>query len=263
MKNLLISAFASLLIFSMQLSLKAQNKVTWPKGKKMALSLTFDDGRGSQVNGGTALLDKYGVKATLYVMPNAIEKNVALWKKAAENGHEIGNHSSLHPCSGNFAWSRNKALEEYTLEKMQKELVESNEQLHQMIGIKPESFAYPCGQKFVGNNEKTQSYVPLVYQLFSSGRGWRDEAPNDPAYLNMAQLTGVEMDGKNFDEILPMIKEASEKGYWLVLAGHEMGKGANQTNRLSMLEDLIRYAQDPQHGIWIAPVREVTKYLKH
>jgi len=29
------------------------------------------------------------------------------------------------------------------------------------------------------------------------------------------------------------------------------------------LEDLIRYAQDPQHGIWIAPVREVTKYLKH
>ena len=133
MKNLLISAFASLLIFSMQLSLKAQNKVTWPKGQKMALSLTFDDGRASQVNVGTALLDKYGVKATLYVMPNAIEKNVALWKKAAENGHEIGNHSSLHPCSGNFAWSRNRALEEYTLEKMQKELLESNEQLHQMI----------------------------------------------------------------------------------------------------------------------------------
>ena len=140
MKKLLISTFASLLIFSMQLSLKAQNKVTWPKGKKMAISLTFDDGRGSQVNGGTALLDKYGVKATLYVMPNAIEKNVALWKKAAENGHEIGNHSSLHPCSGNFAWSRNRALEEYTLEKMQKELVESNEQLHQNHPVKVYDF---------------------------------------------------------------------------------------------------------------------------
>ncbi len=263
MKNLLISAITGFIMINAQISLSAQNQLTWPKGKKMALSLTFDDGRGSQVNGGTALLDKYGVKATLYVMPNAIEKNTSLWKKAAENGHEIGNHSSLHPCSGNFAWSRNRALEEYTLEKMQKELLESNEQLHQMIGIKPESFAYPCGQKFVGNNEKTQSYVPLVYQIFSSGRGWRDEAPNDPAYLNMAQLTGVEMDGKNFDEILPMIKDASEKGYWLILAGHEMGKGGNQTTKFSMLEDLIRYAQDPQHGIWIAPVREVTKYLKH
>jgi peptidoglycan/xylan/chitin deacetylase (PgdA/CDA1 family) len=263
MKKWLISAIVAIVFCNGQFSLNAQNKTSWPKGKKMALSLTFDDGRASQVNGGTALLDKYGVKVTLYVMPNAIEKNVVLWKKAAENGHEIGNHSSLHPCSGNFAWSRNKALEEYTLEKMQKELLESNEQLHQMIGIKPESFAYPCGQKFVGTDAKTQSYVPLVYQLFSSGRGWRDEAPNDPAYLNMAQLTGVEMDGKNFDEIMPMIKDATEKGYWLVLAGHEMGKGGNQTTRLSMLEDLIRYAQDPQHGIWIAPVREVVHYLKH
>ena len=134
MKNLLISVITGFIMLIAQISLSAKNQLTWPKGKKMAISLTFDDGRGSQVNGGTALLDKYGVKATLYVMPNAIEKNVALWKKAAENGHEIGNHSSLHPCSGNFAWSRNRALEEYTFEKMQKELVESNEQLHQKIG---------------------------------------------------------------------------------------------------------------------------------
>ena len=63
MKNLLICITTGWIIINAQLSLSAQNKVTWPKGKKMALSLTFDDGRGSQVNGGTALLDKYGVKS--------------------------------------------------------------------------------------------------------------------------------------------------------------------------------------------------------
>ena len=68
MKSLLILVTTGFICLIGHFSLNAQNKTIWPKGKKMALSLTFDDGRGSQVNGGTALLDKYGVKATLYVM---------------------------------------------------------------------------------------------------------------------------------------------------------------------------------------------------
>ena len=237
-------------------------KITWPVGKKMALSLTFDDGRGSQVLAGVKLLNQYGAKATFYVMPSAIEKSLPAWRDLANAGHEIGNHTSLHPCSGNFAWSRTKALEEYSLEKMAKELGESNRQISEMLGVVPESFAYPCGQTFVGMNENTKSYVPLVHQQFSSGRGWRDEAPNDPAYLNMAQLTGIEMDGQDFEEILPLIQDAAKQGYWLVLAGHEMGTDGNQTTRLSMLEKLIQYAQTPENGIWLAPVKDVTHFLK-
>ena len=237
-------------------------KITWPAGKKMALSLTFDDGRGSQVLAGVKLLNQYGVKATFYVMPNAIEKTLPAWRALANAGHEIGNHTSLHPCSGNFAWSRSKALEEYSLERMAKELGESNRQISEMLGVVPESFAYPCGQTFVGINENTKSYVPLVHQQFSSGRGWRDEAPNDPAYLNKAQLTGMEMDGQDFEEILPLIQDAAKQGYWLVLAGHEMGTGGNQTTRLSMLEKLIQYAQKPENGIWLVPVKDVTHFLK-
>ncbi len=237
-------------------------KITWPAGKKMALSLTFDDGRGSQVLAGVKLLNQYGVKATFYVMPNAIEKTLPAWRALANAGHEIGNHTSLHPCSGNFAWSRSKALEEYSLEKMANELGESNRQISEMLGVVPESFAYPCGQTFVGINENTKSYVPMVHQQFTSGRGWRDEAPNDPAYLNMAQLTGMEMDGQDFEEILPLIQDAAKQGYWLVLAGHEMGTGGNQTTRLSMLEKLIQYAQKPENGIWLAPVKDVTHFLK-
>ena len=145
---------------------------------------------------------------------------------------------------------------------MANELGESNRQISEMLGVVPESFAYPCGQTFVGINENTKSYVPLVHQQFSSGRGWRDEAPNDPAYLNMAQLTGMEMDGQDFEEILPLIQDAAKQGYWLVLAGHEMGTGGNQTTRLSMLEKLIQYAQKPENGIWLAPVKDVTHFLK-
>lgn len=225
------------------------------------MSLTFDDARASQVNGGTALLDKYGVKATFYVVPAAVSSQLQGWKSAAASGHEIGNHSLNHPCSGNFVWSRSKALEEYSLSKMEAELTEANRQIKDLIGVDCRVFAYPCGQTFVGRGEETQSYVPLVARLFDSSRGWMDEAPNDPSYVDFAQLTGVESDGKDFDEILPLIEQARKSGQWLVLAGHEMGQGGNQTTRLAMLEKLMQYAADPANGIWLAPVGTVGEYV--
>jgi peptidoglycan-N-acetylglucosamine deacetylase len=234
----------------------------WPEGKRVALSLTFDDGRPSQVDVGTALLDEYGVKATFYVVPTAVRQRLAGWKQAVANGHEIGNHSVEHPCTGNFPWARNKALEDYSLKKMQQELTEANKQIKGLLGVQPEVFAYPCGQKFVGRGRDTKSYVPVVATLFRSGRGWLDEGPNDPTFCDPAQLTGMEMDGKAFEELLVLLETARETGKWLVLAGHEMGEDGRQTTRLSTLRQLLEYAQNPANGVWIAPVGTVVRYVE-
>ncbi len=236
---------------------------SWPKGKQAALSLSFDDARTSQVDAGTALLDQYGVKATFYVVPARVEQRLDGWKKATAAGHEIGNHSLNHPCTGNFAWSRQKALEDYTLEKMRDELASANKRIEELLGVKSEVFAYPCGQTFVGRGINTKSYVPLVAELFISGRGWLDEGPNDPGFCDLAQLTGIEMDGKNFEQILPLLEVAKKTGQWVVLAGHEMGESGPQTTRLAMLKKLIAYARDPANGIWIAPVGTVGKYIRN
>jgi peptidoglycan-N-acetylglucosamine deacetylase len=233
----------------------------WPEGKRVALSLSFDDARASQVEGGTALLDRYNVKATFYVVPSSVERKLDGWKKAVASGHEIANHSLNHPCSGNFAWARSKALEEYTLEKMRQELLEGNRRIKELLGVTAESFAYPCGQTFVGRGVDTRSYVPIAASLFVTARGWLDEAPNDPAYVDFAQLTGMESDGKDFEQILPIIENAKKTGLWVVLAGHEMGKDGAQTTRLAMLEKLAQYANDPANGVWIAPVGTVAKYV--
>ncbi len=234
----------------------------WPKGNKAAISLTFDDARTSQVDTGTALLDQYGVKATFYVVPSGVKQRLEGWKKAVAGGHEIGNHSLLHPCTGNFDWSRQKALEGYTLEKMQQELKTTNDSIGYLLGVKPANFAYPCGQTFVGRGASTKSYVPIIAGLFVSGRGWLDEGPNDPGFCDFAQLTGMESDGKDFDQILALINQAKESGKWLVLAGHEMGDSGPQTTRLGMLRQLLEYARNPANGIWIAPVNTVASYIK-
>ncbi len=240
---------------------KNSSPLTWPEGKQLAVSLTFDDARTSQVDVGTALLDQFGVKATFYVVPSSVKLRLEGWKRAVANGHEIGNHSLLHPCTGNFSWSRQKALEDYTLQKIQHELTKANDSIQYLLGVKPTSFAYPCGQTFVGRGVNTKSYVPVVAKVFRTGRGWLDEGSNDPGFCDFAQLTGMEMDGKNFDQILILIDQAKEAGNWLVLAGHEMGDSGQQTTRLSMLKQLLEYAKNSANGIWIAPVETVASYI--
>lgn len=255
---LLSSIFSSEIMYAQQIN----SNFAWPKGEQIALSLSFDDGRLSQIDKGTPFLDQYGVKATFYVGPNAVKERLDGWKKAVANGHEIGNHSLNHPCTGNFPWSRQKALEDYTIDEMRKELIAANKGIKELLGIEATVFAYPCGQTFIGRGQNTKSYVPVVSELFLTGRGWLDEGPNDPTFCDFAQLTGMEMDGKDFDQILVLINNAKKTGAWLVLAGHEMGESGGQTTRITMLKNLIEYAKNPANGIWIAPVGTVAKYIQ-
>lgn len=234
---------------------------TWPDGKTMALSLSFDDARLSQVEGGTALLDEYGIKATFFVVPAQVEERLEGWKKTVASGHEIGNHTFTHPCSGNYPWSQSKALENYNLKAIRKEMKDCNEQIAKLLGVQPTVFAYPCGHTYVGRGTKTKSYVPVVARHFFAGRTYRDNISNDPNFCDLSQLTGIDMDEKDFDEILPLLKRATQNNHWLILGGHEMGESGNQTTRLSMLRKLLEYASDPANGIWIAPVGTVARYL--
>ena len=96
----------------------------------------------------------------------------------------------------------------------------------------------------------------MVAELFLAGRGWLDEAANDPSYVDLAQTLGVEMDGKDFGQIRPLLDEARKSGTWLVLAGHDIGAGGRQTTRVAMLDELFAYAKDPANGIWLATVAE-------
>jgi peptidoglycan/xylan/chitin deacetylase (PgdA/CDA1 family) len=233
----------------------AGHAIAWPGGARMALSLSFDDGRESQVTQGLPVFARHGARVTLYVVPSAVERALAGWKQAAAAGHEIGNHSLTHSCSGNFPFSRQKALEDHSLERMREELADANRRIVALLGVaSPRSFAYPCGQTFVGRGRQTQSYVPIVAELFLSGRGWLDEAANDPGFVDLAQTLGVEMDRKDFAEIRPLLDEARKTGAWLVLAGHDIGASGRQTTRVAMLDELFAYAKDPANGIWLATV---------
>jgi peptidoglycan/xylan/chitin deacetylase (PgdA/CDA1 family) len=234
----------------------------WPTGKRAAVSLSFDDARTSQVDEGLALLKKMGVKVTFFVTPGGVEKRLDGWKQAVIDGHEIANHSLTHPCSGNYAFSSGNALETYTLESIAQQLDEANARIEKLLGVKPTTFAYPCGQKFVGRDRDVKSYVPLVAERFLVGRGYMDEWPNNPARADLAQAMGTAFDDMDFAQMKTMVDAAAADGRWVVFAGHEIGRKAYQTTDVRALEQLCAYLKDPANGIWPGTVAEVGAYVR-
>lgn len=240
----------------------AETPLAWPSGKRAAVSLTFDDARLSQVDVGLALFQRHGLRATFYVSPDRLDARLDRWKEAVQQGHEIGHHSLTHPCTGNFAFARGNALEDYTLERMGADLAEATVAIERRLGLRPVSFAYPCGQTFVGRGVNTRSYVPLVARLFESGRLWLCEDLNDPLRYDSAQVLAIELDGKTFLEVRPLLERAREQGRWLVFAGHEIGTGGRQTTRVDTLEAILAMAADPANGFWLDTVGVINRYVQ-
>ena len=237
------------------------NPFRWPDGKKAAVSLSFDDARLSQVDIGLALLKKEGVKVTFFVQPEGVEKRFAGWKQAVADGHEIGNHSLTHPCTGNYSFSRQNALENYDLPMMAKQLDGANEQIYKLLGVKPHTFAYPCGQKFVGRGTEVKSYVPLVANRFLAGRGYLDESANDPLICDLAQTMGTGFDELDFAQMKKIVDEAVQEGRWVIFVGHEIGDQGYQTTSTKALEALCEYLKNPSTGVWLSTVEEAANYI--
>jgi peptidoglycan/xylan/chitin deacetylase (PgdA/CDA1 family) len=234
----------------------------WPEGKQAAVSLTFDDGRQSQVDVGLALLKRADVKVTFFVTPGAVEKRLAGWKQAVADGHEIANHSLSHPCTANYAFSAANALETYTLTMMARQLDEANERIQALLNVRPTTFAYPCGLKFVGRGLDVRSYVPLVAERFVVGRGYQDESPNDPAVTDLAQAMGTPFDDIGFARMQAIVDAAVREGRWVIFVGHEIGDPKFQTTDAKALEQLCAYLKDPARRIWLGTVAEIGSYVR-
>ncbi len=234
----------------------------WPEGKRAAVSLSFDDARLSQVDIGLELLRKHGVKATFFVQPRGVEQRLEGWKRAVADGQEIGNHTLTHPCGGDLAFSVHNALEDYNLRMMADQLDGANSQIQRLLGVKPMTFAYPCGQMFVGRGLDVRSYVPLVAERFLVGRGYRDEAANDPRVCDLARAMGTAFDDMEFAQMKKEVETAAEQGRWVIFAGHEIGKRGFQVTDSGALEALCDYCKDSANRIWIGTVAEIGAYVR-
>ncbi|HEU4447568.1 MAG TPA: polysaccharide deacetylase family protein [Nitrososphaeraceae archaeon] len=111
---------------------QSKNKVNQQK----VVILTFDDGYESQYSNAKPILDKYGFKATFYIVCNYVGSgdNRMTWeeiKSLQQEGHDIASHTMNHD-----------DLSKLTPQGVEYEVVQTKQCLLEQ-GINPKSFAYP------------------------------------------------------------------------------------------------------------------------
>jgi peptidoglycan/xylan/chitin deacetylase (PgdA/CDA1 family) len=117
-------------------SSQLSNGVANHHNQQKVVILTFDDGYKSQYSNAKPILDKYGFKATFYIVCNYVGSgdNRMTWeeiKSLQQEGHDIASHTMNHD-----------DLSTIPPEKVQYEVTQSKQCLLDQ-GIEPKSFAYP------------------------------------------------------------------------------------------------------------------------
>lgn len=85
-------------------SFNATRSIYWGDKSKDELAITFDDGLNKvAVEKVLKILKENDVKCTFFVLGKAIRQQPDLWKQAAEDGHEICNHTQTHALLANLS----------------------------------------------------------------------------------------------------------------------------------------------------------------
>jgi hypothetical protein len=66
----------------------------------------------------------------------------------------------------------------------------------------------------------------------------------------------------SLEEMKEAVLTAAKNGGWLVLAGHEIGNAGYQTTEAAVLEQFLKYANDPANGIWLDTVDTIARYIQ-
>jgi peptidoglycan-N-acetylglucosamine deacetylase len=251
----------------------------WPEGKRGAVSLTFDDGLDSQREIALPMLEEHGFRSTFYVNPSGSDDDRDLdgtwrdrlerWRGAASFGHEIGNHSLLHPCSLNIDTGGESGfaipnLRDWDLERIGADVREAQRRI---TAVFPDqvatSFAYPCYESTVGTGSGRASYTPIVVEEFAAARANGELSgalANDPAVCDLHLLSSYPVEYQRGELMIGLAEAALARGRWAIFTFHGVDEGALSISG-SALEEFLRHLARRLDALWVAPVVDIAGAL--
>lgn len=220
---------------------------TWSGFRKGAASFTFDDGAPSHVSDGAPLFDKYGYKGTFNVVVNW-NPDWSGFGNMAKNGHEIASHSNTH--------GQNMSGEEAS----SKQAIAGK--IQQKYGII--TVAYPnCN---VPNKSAVQQNYVIGRICNGSWQSQPDMMGKDgPSDWTMASAIMTGSTGTN--DFKGNMQKAVQQGGWIAFLTHGFenknnGSATYSPTPLSSIEDGLKWAQQNDKDIWVAPMGHVAMYIK-
>lgn len=229
----------------------------WPGGKRAAVALTYDDALVSQLDIAIPALDAAGLKGTFFLIGSKITpEQVARWRAAAAEGHELGNHTIRHACpQANYPPAKKiDTSEAYDVDTMLTEIRTMNTMLTAIDGKLQHSYATPCGQHLAGGVDYLAALRAsgLVRYTRSADPTERPLDPMDvPARFFPANTTGA--------DLIAAVKETERKGGMIVLGFHGVG-GDYLSVSAQAHAQLLAYLKAHSDTIWVAPFSTVMDY---
>jgi peptidoglycan/xylan/chitin deacetylase (PgdA/CDA1 family) len=259
MKQVLISFLLLIITYSSS----AQTATTW-KGKSCAVVLTYDDGLNVDLTNAIPALDSVGLKGTFYICDyfNGFKDQVFKWRAAAVKGHELANHTVWHACEGGRTGREfvkpDYDLNNYTVRRMDDEIITMNNMLKAIDGKSKRTFAYPCGDTKIHDT----SYIVPIKNEFVAARGVRSEMlPVNKIDLYDIGCYGIS--GQTGDQLIALVKQAMEKHVLLVFLFHGVGGEHALNVSLPAHRQLLNFLKQNQKNIWIAPMIDVAEFIKN
>lgn len=259
MKKIILLGLINFLLLQ---NMIAQTSATW-NGKSCAVVLTYDDGLNVDLTNAIPALDSVGLKGTFYISDyfNGLKDQIFKWRKAAEEGHELGNHTVWHPCEGGRPGREfvkpESDLNNYTVSRMVKEIQTMNNILKAIDGKSERTFAYPCGDMKIHDTV----YLDGLKNEFIAARGVAPAMQTiDKVDLYNVDCYGI--NGETGEQLINLVKQAMQTHTLLVFLFHGVGGEHSLNVSLEAHSMLLHYLRQNEKDIWIAPMIEVAKFIK-
>jgi len=198
----------------------------WPDGAQAAVTLAYDDALDSQLDHAIPALERAGLKGSFYLQLSSptVRSRLAEWRAAARRGHELGNHTLFHQCSGarpDRDWvSAQRDLDTTTVAQMRDQVVLANAMLHAIDGRTERTFTAPCGEALASGHD----YVAGIAGEFVAAKvgvagaatiAWRAIDPYAVPSVAPVNLSGRQM--------IDMVKQAGAEGALVNFTFHGVG----------------------------------------
>ncbi len=251
-------------VFFAAMNINAQNQPELPwNNHACAVSLTYDDGLNVHLDIVAKALDSAGFRGTFFipVTSKPLFKRMDEWAAISRNGHELGNHTLFHPCSGKSAgreWvTEENDLDKYTVDQIVNEIGMANVVLKAVDGKEKRSFAYTCGDMAAGDTV----FVGLIRDDFIAARGVASRM-NPFCGTDLFDVGAYMIMNQTGDELINLVKQAQQENAYLVFLFHGVGGEHSINVSAEAHSQLVHYLKANEKDIWVAPFIEVTEYLK-
>lgn len=187
---------------------------------------------------------------------------MAEWRAAARAGHELGNHTLFHQCSGSIAdraWVQaHRDLDRVSVEQVKDQAVVANTMLYAIDGRRERTFTAPCGDPLAAG----RNYLPAIASEFVAIKaGGGTGVPHamdqvDPYAVSVAAPVGLS--GK---QLIDLVKQAHARGTMVNLTFHGVG-GDYLSVSSAAHEELVKFLAEHRRDYWTDTFLNIMQHVK-